>query len=879
MIRVRSAAWVWHLVLLVGAPMALTPARADGPAPAPPPPSPYEQTMADPDNPADPYYRSKPAWDEATRGPLPRWRVGPDGRNATPAPRPGHPLVPHRIEAPGADAAPRSCRIEAPPEYSPTAGVLFRYQTGSFDDVVTDLVAALTGDPAYDELAYVVVASTSQENAARSAFSAAGADLGKVRFIIMPSDSVWIRDYGPHFIWQDGADAVVDSHYYPDRPLDNFIPTLLADDYFVNPSWDMPLYYSGGNFQPSADRQGFVTELIFEDNPGFSEATIAALYSKYQGIDTLHVMPQLPPSVDGTGHIDMWMYLVDEDTVIISEFLPGSNPEAIAITDNAVPYMQALGYEVFRTPAFNANHLFGPTHFTYTNAYRVNDRIFVTTYGAGNPAYIPYDNQAIAAWQQAAGPGVEIVPLDAYTIIWASGAFHCIVMQVPRFRGTAPQACLTSPVGGEFLVPGTTQEIAWTAADDTAVTGVDLYYSVDGGETYPPDQVIATGLADDGKHTWTVPQVESSRVRVKAIARDGAGGAAESASPEDLEIESALRRAYNFASGAGVNRFVYGDKTGSWAQVDGVRRPVNTPLSAANYTKISASDATGGTGDPNRYVSSMTAPGDLEAESTHVFEFNLGESPSRIRQIAVRWEGFVGGCAQGELYVWDYLANQWCDGQGGCGENAFLDNFAGNRDGNLIARIRGDVGRFVGPGGQFTLLHYAERPFYKSYHDFVAVTVTYDECLGPDADFDGWGDACDNCALVANSQANADGDARGDACDCAATDATVFAPPQEIRNVGYLPGGSTLAWDSDAPNSGSSTVYQVLQGVAGQFPVGSGTGETCAANSVPGTTLSGLPSPPAGSGYYHLVRGRNTCGTGTYGFASGGTERTSAACP
>lgn len=879
MVPVRSAILAWQLLLLVAVPAAVTRAGTDGAAPAPAAPTPYERIMADPDHPADPYYLSTPAWDEATKGPLPRWRVGPDGRNATPVPRPGRPLVPRRVPAPGTDAAPRSCLLESPPEYSPSAGVLFRWQSASFDDVVTDLVAALTGDPDHDELAYVVVSNSSQQNSARNAFQAAGADLNKVRFIIMPSDSVWMRDYGPHFLWQGGADAIVDSHYYPDRPLDNFIPTLLGDDYFVNPTWDMPLYYSGGNFQPSADRQGFVTELVFEDNPGFSEPTVAALYQKYQGIDTLHVMPQLPPSVDGTGHVDMWMYLVDEDTVIISEFLPGSNPEAIEITNNAVPYMQALGYQVFRTPAFNANHLFGPTHFTYTNGFRVNDRIFVPTYGAGNPAYVPYDNQAIAAWQQAAGPGVEIVPIDAYTIIWAAGAFHCVVKQVPRYRGTAPSACLTSPVGGEFLVPGTTHEITWTAADDAAVTGVDLYYSLDGGASWPPEQVIATGLADDGRHGWTIPQVESSRVRVKAVARDAGGGAAESASPADLEIESALRRAYNFATGAGVDRFAYGDKTGSWVQVGGVRRPVNSPLSAANYLKISASDATGGASDANRYVSSMTSPGDLQAESTHVFEFNLGESPSTIREIAVRWEGFVGSCAQGELYAWDYVAGQWCDGRGGCGENAFLDNFAGNRDGNLTARIRGDVGRFVGPGGQFTLLHYAERPFNRSYHDFVAVTVTHDACLGPDADFDGWGDACDNCALVPNDQANGDGDARGDACDCAPADTTVFAAPQEIRNLGYPSGGSILAWESDAPNSGSSTVYQVLQGVAGQYPVGSGAGETCLAPSLSETLLGGLPTPPAGAGYYHLVRGRNACGTGTWGLASSGAERSSAACP
>ena len=80
--------------------------------------------------------------------------------------------------------------------------------------------------------------------------------MSKVEFITMPSDSIWLRDYGPHFIWQGGADAIVDSHYYPSRTLDNFIPTRLADDYFINPSYDVGLYYSGGNFQATADRQG-----------------------------------------------------------------------------------------------------------------------------------------------------------------------------------------------------------------------------------------------------------------------------------------------------------------------------------------------------------------------------------------------------------------------------------------------------------------------------------------------------------------------------------------------------------------------------------------------------------------------------------------------
>ena len=259
-----------------------------------------------------------PPWD----GPLPRWRLGPNGENATPGPAPDQAMQPYAIELGGVDDTPDACPLDSPPEYAPVDGVLYRYRTGEWDEIVTALVADLTGDPTKDEIAYVVVSGASQQSQAESDFLAAGADLSKVEFIELPNDSIWIRDYGPHALFQGGADATVDSHYYPGRPNDNFIPTLLADDHFLRPSYDIGLYYSGGNFQASADGQGFITSLIFTDNPGFTETFVAELYQQYQGIHTLHTFPQLPGSVDGTGHIDMWFYLVDEDTVIISETSP-----------------------------------------------------------------------------------------------------------------------------------------------------------------------------------------------------------------------------------------------------------------------------------------------------------------------------------------------------------------------------------------------------------------------------------------------------------------------------------------------------------------------------------------------------------------------------
>ena len=103
---------------------------------------------------------------------------------------------------------------------------------------------------------------------------------------------------------------------------------------------------------------------------------------------------------------------------------------------------------------------------------------------------------------------------------------------------TPPTVTVTSPNGGENWPVGTSQTITWTASDNSGVvTSIDIYYSTNGGATYP--YTIATGETNDGAYTWTVPNTPSTTCRVKVVAHDAAGNIGEDESDADFTIVGA----------------------------------------------------------------------------------------------------------------------------------------------------------------------------------------------------------------------------------------------------------------------------------------------------------------------------------------------------
>ena len=95
----------------------------------------------------------------------------------------------------------------------------------------------------------------------------------------------------------------------------------------------------------------------------------------------------------------------------------------------------------------------------------------------------------------------DAVPLSAGDV---SNATFTIADQ------TVPTATLSAPDGGETIASGSTQNITWSAADNVAVTAIDLYVSIDNGANY---SLIASGEANDGTYDWLVPAASTAEAQ------------------------------------------------------------------------------------------------------------------------------------------------------------------------------------------------------------------------------------------------------------------------------------------------------------------------------------------------------------------------------
>jgi agmatine/peptidylarginine deiminase len=314
--------------------------------------------------------------------------------------------------------APPATLVHTSAEYEKNAGLLIRW--GSQNAILTDMTVAITtGEP---DVQVNIVVSSGLLSSATSTLTNAGANMAQVRFIVGNSDTVWMRDYGPRYVEEQGKRSIIDHVYNRPRPQDDAVPTLIAQT-LGEAKYDIPLTHGGGNFHLFDDNTAYMTRLIANENPGLSEQQIRDYYMAYQGLDVTIVDP-MPTSFDSTQHIDMWMLPADDGRVIINEYPNTGGVYTVPrqTTEATATLLAQRGKTVLRIGGWSS----GGTHYTYANAVVLNRTVLTCQF----TGYTAENANALNVFQQAF-PNRQIVPINCSSIIGLAGAIHCIVMHMP----------------------------------------------------------------------------------------------------------------------------------------------------------------------------------------------------------------------------------------------------------------------------------------------------------------------------------------------------------------------------------------------------------------------------------------------------------------
>lgn len=345
--------------------------------------------------------------------------------------------VPSSTDAPAKPASlasflqPPAFPYRAPAEFEPLGAVLFRwpYDWVSMQPFWARMidVCARAGVKAA-----VWVSTPAQQQAALAFLQQQGVPTNHIRWVVVPTNTVWIRDYGPQIIasFDSPQWGVVDFHYSNGRKLDDKTPLIVALGLqlpYVDRQHTDVVYTEGGNLNHDGLGAVVYSQRTYKRNPGVSPSEIdRRILSAFQAVKGL-VLIDL--SLDGTGHVDMFMKIVRPDTVLVGQYKPDQVDYEVLENNAALLAQETNGQgdpwrvvRIVQPDIYYAQFLL-PVVRTYTNSLMINNFVVVPVYG------IPEDDAALAVYREVL-PGKTLVPLDAREIIPSGGAWHCVTMEV-----------------------------------------------------------------------------------------------------------------------------------------------------------------------------------------------------------------------------------------------------------------------------------------------------------------------------------------------------------------------------------------------------------------------------------------------------------------
>ncbi len=257
------------------------------------------------------------------------------------------------------------------------------------------------------------------------------ANMDNIQMLVLGTNDIWIRDYGPIIGVADSGEAVAVNPIYAVLPQ---YPQ--ADDNGMGACWaahhdiaeqPLNLHTEGGNLWSDGQGTLIMSSQIFYSNRYYTRDTMLDYLHEVFQFDKAIIAPRL--TLEETGHVDLLAKLVSEDTVFVSKAESFSAEEVLRKVKRLFEReTNASGnpYHVIElpTPPLYLNWFNYTIRRAYTNSLTVNKQVLVPVFG------IKQDEEALRIYEDTM-PDYTIVPIDSAVGINGGGAVHCMTKEVP----------------------------------------------------------------------------------------------------------------------------------------------------------------------------------------------------------------------------------------------------------------------------------------------------------------------------------------------------------------------------------------------------------------------------------------------------------------
>ena len=381
------------------------------------------------------------------------------------------------------ETPPPSGVVRFPAEYEPMQAVMIVYPLGIPVELVREMA---------EDCKVITVVESYDQSSAQSEFQSANVNMDNVEFLNASTNSYWIRDFGPWYIFNDKEAAIVDNKYNRPRPYDDDIPSHFAE-YWDIEMFGMNVVHTGGNMMQDGFGVGVSDDIVITESvaEGITEEQVYKRMKDYLGIDPYHVT--IDPQGDYIAHVDCWGKFLAPDKIVLAR-VPESNPrypyyEEVADYFKTTNCSWGYPYKVYRIDIPG-----GSTISPYTNSLILNKKVLVPM---GSNA--SYNESALDVYREAM-PGYEVIGIqnNDYWNGWLNtDALHCRTRGVMDFNMlyVDHRDVLFGKQEWQDSVAVVSKFIAYSGAE-LKQDSLLIYYSIDGGD-YQTAKMKPTGNADE----------------------------------------------------------------------------------------------------------------------------------------------------------------------------------------------------------------------------------------------------------------------------------------------------------------------------------------------------------------------------------------------